>query len=101
MTAKKRSSQAKAPAKKVTKPKPPAKKTVNGSAPEKILPMPSAKRAVLELDQAEAQALLGLMDAGVRASGLQAVKGAALLLGKVESACQVFASDPPSGDVPA
>ena len=40
----------------------------------------------LTLDQNELQALAGLLDAGVKATGLQSVKMAASLLAKLESA---------------
>lgn len=40
----------------------------------------------LTLDQNELQALAGLLDAGVKATGLQAVKTAASLLTKLEAA---------------
>jgi hypothetical protein len=42
----------------------------------------------LELTNDELQALAGLLDAGVRASGLRAVKDAATLLDKLEAAAQ-------------
>lgn len=41
---------------------------------------------ILELTDTELQALVGLVDAGVRATGLRAVKDAANLLEKIESA---------------
>ena len=40
----------------------------------------------LTLDQNELQALAGLLDAGVKATGLQGVKHAASILTKLESA---------------
>ena len=40
----------------------------------------------LTLDQNELQALAGLLDAGVKATGLQSVKMAASLLAKLEAA---------------
>lgn len=40
----------------------------------------------LELSQEELQALAGLIDAGVKAMGLQAARPAAVLLGKMEEA---------------
>jgi hypothetical protein len=40
----------------------------------------------LTLDQNELQALAGLLDAGVKATGLQSVKMAASLLTKLEAA---------------
>ena len=43
---------------------------------------------VLELTEQEAQALAGLMDAGVKSLGLRAVKDAATLLEKMEAATQ-------------
>jgi len=42
----------------------------------------------LELTNDELQALAGLLDAGVRATGLRAVKEAAALLEKLEAATQ-------------
>ena len=42
----------------------------------------------LELTNDELQALAGLMDAGVKAIGLRAVKDAATLLAKMEAATQ-------------
>jgi hypothetical protein len=42
----------------------------------------------LELTNDELQALAGLLDAGVRATGLRAVKEAASLLEKLEAAAQ-------------
>ena len=42
----------------------------------------------LELTQEEIQALAGLLDAGVKAVGLRAVKDAATLLEKLETATQ-------------
>lgn len=43
----------------------------------------------LELTEAELQALAGLLDAGVRATGLRSVKDAAKLLEKIEAATAV------------
>jgi len=42
----------------------------------------------LELTNDELQALAGLLDAGVRATGLRAVKDAATLLAKLEAAAK-------------
>jgi hypothetical protein len=42
----------------------------------------------LELTEQETQALAGLLDAGVKAIGLRAVKDAATLLEKLEAATQ-------------
>jgi len=42
----------------------------------------------LELTEQELQALAGLLDAGVKALGLRAVKDAASLLQKLEAAAQ-------------
>jgi hypothetical protein len=42
----------------------------------------------LELTETEVQALAGLLDAGVKAIGLRAVKDAATLLEKLETATQ-------------
>ena len=42
----------------------------------------------LELTQDELQALAGLLDAGVKATGLSGVKAAAALLVKLEAAAQ-------------
>ena len=42
----------------------------------------------LELTQDELQALAGLLDAGVKATGLSGVKAAAALLVKLEGAAQ-------------
>lgn len=44
------------------------------------------KTITLELTEAEFQALAGLIDAGVRASGLRSVKEAAVILEKLEKA---------------
>jgi hypothetical protein len=52
------------------------------------------KPVVLTLTQEEAQALAGLMDAGVRASGLRAVADAAVLVKKLDAALQA-AQQPP------
>lgn len=49
----------------------------------------------LELTQEETQALAGLLDAGVKAVGLPAVKDAAMLLAKLEAATQ---EEPTDGD---
>ena len=54
-----------------------------------IATIPVTKRApmiTLTLDQNELQALAGLLDAGVKATGLQSVKLAASLLTKLEAA---------------
>lgn len=40
----------------------------------------------LELTQEELNTLVSLLDAGVKAAGLQAVKAAAVLVGKIEDA---------------
>jgi len=42
----------------------------------------------IELTDHELQALAGLLDAGVKALGLRAVKDAAMLLAKLEAATQ-------------
>lgn len=47
--------------------------------------MMGAQMHNLELTDAEMQALIGLIDAGVRATGLRAVKEAAGLLAKLEA----------------
>jgi hypothetical protein len=47
----------------------------------------------LELTNDELQALAGLLDAGVRATGLRAVKEAASLLEKLEAATKEEAHD--------
>ena len=47
----------------------------------------------LEFTQEEIQALAGLLDAGVKAVGLRAVKDAASLLDKLESATQEESED--------
>ncbi len=49
----------------------------------------------LEFTQNEFQALAGLIDAGVRASGLRAVREAAVILNKLEEAA---ASLPPPAE---
>jgi hypothetical protein len=49
----------------------------------------------LELTEHEIQALAGLLDAGVKALGLRAVKDAATLLDKLEAATQ---SQEPAND---
>jgi hypothetical protein len=46
------------------------------------------KPVVLTLTYDEAQALAGLMDAGVRATGLRAVESAAVLVRKLDQAIQ-------------
>jgi hypothetical protein len=54
-----------------------------------IATIPVTKREpmiTLTLDQNELQALAGLLDAGVKATGLQSVKLAASLLTKLEAA---------------
>jgi hypothetical protein len=47
----------------------------------------------LELTDQEIQALAGLLDAGVKALGLRAVKDAATLLDKLEAATQPMGAD--------
>ena len=47
----------------------------------------------LELTEQEIQALAGLLDAGVKAVGLRAVKDAASLLEKLETATQEEPND--------
>ena len=47
----------------------------------------------LELTEQEIQALAGLLDAGVKAVGLRAVKDAATLLEKLEAATQEESND--------
>jgi hypothetical protein len=47
----------------------------------------------IELTDSELQALVGLIDAGVRATGLRAVKDAASLLEKLEAAAQPKETD--------
>ena len=47
----------------------------------------------IEFTQEEIQALAGLLDAGVKAVGLRAVKDAASLLDKLESATQEESED--------
>ena len=47
----------------------------------------------LELTNDEMQALAGLLDAGVRATGLRAVKDAATLLEKLEAATKEESND--------
>lgn len=46
---------------------------------------------------AELQALAGLLDAGVRASGLRAVKDAASILAKLEEAAQAANKEADNG----
>jgi hypothetical protein len=56
---------------------------------QQIATIPVTKREpmiTLTLDQTELQALAGLLDAGVKATGLQSVKLAASLLSKLEAA---------------
>lgn len=48
----------------------------------------------LTLTSAELQALAGLLDAGVKAVGLRAVKDAAPLLDKLEAAAQTSTETP-------
>lgn len=43
----------------------------------------------LELTKEELQALVGLLNAGVQATGLRAVKDAAVLIDKIEKAVEV------------
>lgn len=47
----------------------------------------------LELTEGEIQALVGLIDAGVKTIGLRAVKDAALLLDKIEQAAKPEANE--------
>jgi hypothetical protein len=47
----------------------------------------------IELTDAELQALVGLLDAGVKALGLRAVKDAAALLEKIEAAANKEETD--------
>lgn len=42
----------------------------------------------LDLNDSEVEALVGLIDAGVRATGLRGVQAAAVLISKIESAKQ-------------
>jgi hypothetical protein len=51
----------------------------------------------LELTEAELQALCGLLDAGVKATGLRAVKDAAVLLEKLEAATAAQRASPALG----
>jgi len=48
----------------------------------------------IELTDTEIQVLADLMNAGVKALGLQSVKNAAYLLGKLENAEEVKEDDP-------
>jgi len=48
---------------------------------------------VLNLTEREIQALAGLIDAGVRATGIRAVKDAANLVSKIEAAAAQSAQD--------
>lgn len=50
----------------------------------------------LELTETELQALAGLLDAGVRATGLRAVKDASTLIEKLETATQGEMNHAPS-----
>ena len=53
----------------------------------------------ITLDQNELQALAGLLDAGVKATGLQSVKLAASLLTKLEAAvAEANAAEPKEND---
>jgi len=47
----------------------------------------------LDLTEQEFQALTGLLDAGVRATGLRAVKDAVALLAKLEAAAQAAGNE--------
>lgn len=47
----------------------------------------------IELNEAEVNALLALLNAGVRSIGLQSVKSAAVLLAKIEDAAQAQPSN--------
>lgn len=50
----------------------------------------------VELTEQEMKALSGLLDAGVRAVGIRAVKGAAALLDKIETAISEVQNGDPS-----
>lgn len=54
----------------------------------------------LELSQDELQALVGLLDAGVKAVGLRGVKEASALLAKLEAAASVLPEPQPEPEVP-
>lgn len=51
----------------------------------------------LSLTEAEANALIGLIDAGVRATGLNSAEAAAALFNKIKSAPQVEGEKLPEG----
>ena len=51
----------------------------------------------LEFTEAEFQALAGLIDAGVRATGLRSVKEAAVILNKLEAAASGLPQPAPEG----
>lgn len=53
----------------------------------------------LTLTDDELQSLVGLMDAGVRATGLRAVKDAARLLEKLEAAQTLDTKETKDGDI--
>ena len=53
------------------------------------------KTITVELTEQEAQALLNLMDAGLRQVGLNAAANAALLARKIQDAAQQPDDDPP------
>lgn len=48
------------------------------------------KKATIEYTKQEFEALAGLIDAGIRATGLRGVKDAAAMLEKMEAAGKVF-----------
>lgn len=50
----------------------------------------------IELTQAELTALAGLIDAGIRATGIRGVKDAAAIVAKMEAAAQ--AKEPTDGE---
>lgn len=52
----------------------------------------------LELTDAETQALLGLLDAGVRQTGLRAAKDAAVLTMKIEEAVKASGEAKPAAN---
>ena len=54
----------------------------------------------LELSQDELQALVGLLDAGVKTVGLRGVKEASALLAKLEEAASALPEPPPEPEVP-
>ena len=53
----------------------------------------------LDLNDDELQALVGLIDAGVRATGIRGVKDAANLIEKIEAAKQSETEGDENGDV--